>query len=113
MRLPKTHKIGSVIPHGVKPAPHEWETILFFTELGKDVECIAWEAKSPTNNHHRTIERSFYTASNQSSNIIIDLRRARGRENSLNTFEKCFKHTRKVRNMYIITKNKELKAYKK
>lgn len=68
MRLSKTHKIGSVIPHGVKPAPHEWETILFFTELGKDVELImpsntpynknadyiidgiAWEAKSPTNN---------------------------------------------------------------
>ncbi len=85
MRLSKTHKIGSVIPHGVKPAPHEWETILFFTELGKDVELIM-----PSN-----------TPYNKNADY------------SLNTLEKCFKHTRKVRNMYIITKNKELKAYKK
>lgn len=131
MKLPQTPKIGKVIPHGVKPAPHEWDTILFFTNLGKDVELIvpsntphsrkpdyiidglAWEAKSPTKCHHRTIERVFYDASNQSPNIIIDLRRAKGKENAALTLEKCFKHTRKVRNLYIITKNNVLKECKK
>ncbi len=126
-----TTKIGKVIPNGVKPAPHEWDTILFFTERGKDVELIPashtpgdkrpdifmdgllWESKSPTKCHHRTIERVFYDASNQSSNIIIDLRRAKGKENAILTLEKCFKHTRKVRNLYIITKNSMLQAHKK
>ena len=123
---------GKIIPHGVRPEPHELDTILFFTELGKDVELIVpsntphaktpdffmdnvnWEVKSPQNNQHRTIERLFYNASNQSCNIIIDLRRIRGNEAStIKTLEKCFKNTRKVRKLYIITKTNELKSYKK
>lgn len=124
-------KIGKITPNGVKPAPHEWDTILFFTNLGKDVELIipsntpynkrpdyiidglAWEAKSPTKCHCRTIERVFYDASKQSPNIIIDLRRTKGKENAILTLKKCFKHTRKVRNLYIITKNCTLQKYKK
>lgn len=127
----KSSKIGKVIPNGVKPAPHEWDTILFFTDLGKNVELIPeshtpgdrrpdifmdgilWELKGPTKNQHRTIERVFYDASHQSSNIIMDLRRAKGKENAIATLEKCFKNTRKVRNMYIITRSGTLRTYKK
>lgn len=127
----KLSKTGKVIPNGVKPTPHEWDTFLFFTDLGKNVELIMpsntpynknadciidsviWEAKSPTTTNHRSIERLFYNASNQSDSIIIDLRRAKGKEDAVATLEKCFKNTRKVRNMHIITRNGTLRTYKK
>lgn len=125
-------KSGKIIPNGVRPEPHELDTILFFTELGKEVELIIpsntphaktpdlfmdglnWEIKSPLNNQRRTIERLFYSASNQSSNIIMDLRRLKkGQDGAIATLEKSFKNTRKVRKLYIITKENELKVYKK
>lgn len=76
----KRQKTGKIIPHGVKPEPHELDTILFFTERGKDVELItpsntphskrpdfymdglAWEMKSPLNSTRRTIERVFLSS---------------------------------------------------
>lgn len=128
----KKKQIGHIIQHGVKPEPHELDTILFFINLGDDVELIvpsntphaknadyiinglAWEAKSPTNNNHRTIERIFYSASQQSNNLIIDLRRIKNDDSvAINTLEKCFKNTRKVRNLMIITKDHQLKSYNK
>ena len=123
---------GKIIPHGVKPEPHELDTILFFTNLEKDIELIPishtpkvkspdfvmdgqfWETKSPTNNQSRSLERLFYSASNQSCNIIMDLRRLKGNQApAISVLEKCFKNTRKVRKLYIITKTNELKSYKK
>lgn len=123
---------GKIIPHGVKPEPHELDTILFFTNLGKDIELIPishtpkvkspdftmdgqfWEMKNPSSDQRRALERIFYAASNQSSNIIIDLRHIKGQTNeAIRTLEKCFKNTRKVRKLYIITKTNELKTYKK
>lgn len=125
-------KSGKIIPNGVRPEPHELDTILFFTELGKEVELIPishtpkvkspdfimegqyWEMKSPTSCQPRTLERLFYSASTQSSNIIIDLRRLK--KDSViatRTLEKCFKNTRRVRKLYIITKENELKVYAK
>lgn len=124
-------KTGKIIPHGVKPEPHELDTILFFTNLGKDIELIPishtpkvkspdfvmegqyWETKSPINNQRRTIERLFYNASNQSANVIIDLRRLKEDLEAIIVLEKCFKNARKIRKLYIITKAGELKIYKK
>lgn len=77
------------------------------------MDGLVWEMKSPKKADRRTIERCFYTASNQSTNVVIDLRGARGRENAASTLEKCFKKTRKVRKMYIIQKDGELEFYKK
>ena len=82
-RIPLPQKTGKIVPHGVKPEPHEFDTILFYTERGEDVELVVpsntphaknadylirgliWEAKSPTNNRPRTLERIFYHASTQ------------------------------------------------
>lgn len=78
------------------------------------MDGLNWEVKSPANNQRRTIERIFYSASNQSCNIVMDLRRIKGKDNLvISILEKCFKNTRKVRKLYIITKTNELKTYKK
>ncbi len=128
----KRQRAGKIIPHGVKPESHELDTILFFTEMGKDVELIVpsntphskrpdfymdgleWEMKSPVVADRRTVERVFYHASHQSANVILDLRRLRGiDEKVVIILEKCFKHTRHVHRMYVITKNGALKFYRK
>jgi|InofroStandDraft_1065614.scaffolds.fasta_scaffold32587_3 hypothetical protein len=119
----KSTRVGKIIPNGVKPELHEMDTILYFTNLGKDVELIPashtpgnktpdfiidglkWEAKTPTNSNRSAIERTFYRASCQSCNVIIDLRRLRHIESTIDILEKCFKNTRKVRKMCIITKS--------
>lgn len=119
----KPIKAGKIIPNGVKPEPHELDTILYFTNLEKNVELIPashtpgnktpdfimdglkWETKAPTNSNRSAIERIFYRASCQSSNVIIDLRHLKHIENAISILEKCFKNTRKVRKMYIITKS--------
>ena len=132
MKKSATTRTGKIIPHGVKPEPHELDTILFYTERGEDIELIpeshtpgdqrpdllmsglSWESKSPTNNNRTAIERIFYRASSQSSNIIIDLRRIKGDdEKPIALLEKCFKNTRRVRILHIITKKNELRVYKK
>ena len=69
----KRQRVGKIIPHGVKPEPHELDTILFFTERGKDVELIpishtpkvkspdfymdglVWEMKSQTVSSRRAV----------------------------------------------------------
>lgn len=33
-------KVGKIIPHGVRLQQHEYDTVLYFTELGKEVELI-------------------------------------------------------------------------
>lgn len=123
---------GRIIAHGVILEPHEYDTVLFFVERGKEVELIprsrtpntkdpdfymdrlVWEAKSPVVNGRRALERLFYRASTQSSNLIFDLRRLKGGDGmAIRVIEACFNTTRRVRNMYIITKDGELRKYKK
>lgn len=133
MKKTALHKSGKIIPNGVKPEPHEMETFLTFANLGKTIELIVpsntphskrpdfamdgleWEAKSPIHNSQRTIERIFYEASNQSYNIVIDLRRIKDNDilPAISTLEKCFTTTRKVRRMYLIAKSGKPKLYKK
>ena len=125
---PKPHRKGKIIPNGVKLEPHEYETILFFTELGKDVELIPpsltpgvhnadffmdkliWEAKCPTGNSTRmTIDRILHKAARQSENIVIDLRRTKlVDEQSIKQIEKRFELSRRIRRLLVITKQEEL-----
>lgn len=122
---------GTITPNGVKLEKHEYDTVLFFTNIGKNIELIqpsntphshnadffmdgvVWEMKSPKKADRRTIERCFYAASNQSESIIIDLRRTKGKHDSNMTLQKCFKKTRKIRKMYIIKKDGKLEFYEK
>ena len=125
-------KTGKIIPHGVKPEPHEFDTYLYYTDLGEDIELIPashtpgvkspdilmrglmWEVKCPVINTRKSAERVFYKAAQQSSNLIIDLRKLKGKEDAvLKTLLACVKTTRKVRNLHIITKSGKLEVYKK
>lgn len=126
-------KTGKIIPHGVKLEAHEYNTILFFTTLGKTVELIppsstpnvhnadffmdglVWESKSPTGDSSRmTIERILHKAARQSENVIIDLRRTRlSDEHSLACLEKQFKKSRRVKRLLVITKQQVLIDFKK
>lgn len=132
IRLKQEYKVGRVVTNGVKLEPHEYETVLFLAGMGKDIELLQrsqtpnkkeadfcmdsliWEAKSPVVNERRALERLFYRASTQSSNLVFDLRRLRGKdEMAVRIVEDCFRTTRRVRNMYIITKNSDLREHKK
>ena len=86
---------GKIIPNGVVLQMHENATIVFFTELGRDIELIApsqikgartpdirmngleWEMKSPIGTSSNTIKRSFKSALRRSKNIIFDLRNSK------------------------------------
>lgn len=126
------NKQGKIISNGVKLEPHEMDTVLLFISVGKTLELVVpsntphsrrpdfvmdgleWEVKSPVAGTRRALERNFYDASNQSSNIVVDLRRIKGDTNlAVSILEKCFSAARKVRRMYVITKYHELKFYKK
>lgn len=125
-------KQGRIIPNGVKLESHEYETILFFTELGKDIELIkpsltpksknadffmdslAWEMKCPLVNSQKATERIFYEASSQSHNIIIDLRHIKGVDKQPQaTLISCFKRSRVIKKLKIITKQSQLLEFNK
>ncbi len=122
---------GKIIPNGAKPEPQEMDTILFYTNLSKRLELIPashtpkdkrpgfvmdgleWEAKSPTVNTRKAIERLFYRAASQSSNVIMDLRRLKGSDIlAIKQLSTCFWSTRKVRNLHIISKTGKLQKFK-
>ncbi len=78
------------------------------------MDGLAWEMKSPIAGNRRAVERAFYHAGQQSQNVIMDLRRIRGNDSQVvKILEKCFKRTRHVRKMYVVTKNARLKTYEK
>ena len=116
---------GKIIPNGVILEPHEYKTVVFFTELGYDVEFmprvntpksyspdimmrgLIWEMKSPNGKGKSTIEHIFRKAAHQSENIILDLRRSKGKNESKNIhqIEQRFFRSRRVKRMHIITKD--------
>lgn len=88
-------KQGKIIPNGVSLEKHENDTVVYFTSIGENIELIPpdkiagskkadfsmngleWEMKSPQSNGARTMEHAVRSASKQSENIIIDLRRSK------------------------------------
>lgn len=125
-------KIGKIIPNGVSLEKHENETVVYFTDLGCDIELIPpsntpkaktpdfmmdgkpWEMKSPQGNSRVTIEHAFKRAAKQSENIIIDLRRTKiPTKDSKASLEKLFNASRRIRNLKIITIEQQLIEFKK
>ena len=86
-------RAGKITPNGVILEKHEYETVLFLTDHGFDVELIrasviegtkspdikmlglVWEMKSPIGNGKWVIKNIMQKASHQCENVIIDLRR--------------------------------------
>lgn len=120
-------KVGKIIPNGVVLEKHEYRTVLFFTELGYDVELIpksnkpgeysadirmirlVWEMKAPRGEGKYLIANTIQRAVKQSSNIIIDLRRTKRHQTKcLAEIRKEFERSRSIRWIKVITKSGEL-----
>ncbi len=123
---------GRIIPNGVVLEKHEYKTVLFFTELGQDIELIPksnkegvhspdirmdgalWEMKAPKGEGKYLIANTVQRAVKQSHNIIIDLRRTKRHQTKcLSEIKKEFERSRSLRWLKIITKTQKIVELKK
>ena len=128
----KKNDKGKIIPNGVSLEKHENETVVFFTNLGYDIELIppsnspktrtpdflmdgvAWEMKCPQGRSKTSLENIIKKASRQSENIIIDLSHSKMEEKAaLKEIERRFTQISACRKLKIITKKHELLEFKK
>lgn len=118
---------GKIIPNGVLLKEHEMKTVLFLTEMGYDIEFIPksdeeghhtpdilidgikWEMKSPTGDSKYTMQNNLQEALKQSCYIILDLRRAKRKEEKcLREIEKEFTFSKRIKAIKVITKGRKL-----
>lgn len=118
-------KRGKIIPNGVVLKEHELSTVVLLTSLGFNVELIPksnmkgvhtpdvrineilWEIKSPKGEGKSLIKNTIQKACRQSCNVIVDLRRTkRHQEKCLNELQREFTHSKTLKRLKIITKNR-------
>lgn len=121
------NKKGKIIPNGVSLEKHENDTVVFFTNLGFDIELIppsnipkaktpdfnmngkAWEMKSPSGKGRSVIEHAFKRAAKQSENIVFDLRRVNiPTKRAITEINRYLKASKRVKRIKIITREREL-----
>ena len=70
------------------------------------IQGIPWEMKSPEGNGKRTIKNTIQSASHQSVNIIIDLRRCPIEDQqAIKELQSYFSKSKRLRRMKIIDKD--------
>ena len=113
----------------VPPQNHELNTARYFSKLGYDIKFIRpsnipdnrrpdfimrgieWEVKSPSGKSKHTLEKRYAEATEQSGNIIFDLRRCHLiDEVSISTLKRQF-YAHHTKRLLIITKNEDLVQY--
>lgn len=116
-------KKGKIIPNGVVLEKHEYQTVLYFTELGIDVELVPksnnqgehspdirmnrlfWEMKAPKGEGGSLMKNTLQKAARQSENVIIDLRRAkRHQAKCLSEIKREFNNSKRLKRIKIVTK---------
>lgn len=130
-RKARAKKRGKLTTNGVVLEPHEQATVSYFLGCGKDIELIlpsntpknknpdfymdglAWESKSPEVPKAKSIEKLFHKAGRQSQNRIMDLRRLSNDTEARRALERCFKTSKKVKKLLVVTKDGLLIRYKK
>ena len=114
---------GIITPNGVILEAHETATVIFFTELGYDIELIPrsqiegvhrpdiimdgleWELKAPKGEGKWVIINTIQRAIKQSANIIIDLRRTkRNQDKCIADIRKEFVRSKTIKRILVITK---------
>lgn len=119
----KPYRQGIITPNGVILEAHETATVIYFTELGFDIELIPrsqvegihkpdiimdnleWEIKAPKGDGKWVIINTIQRAIKQSANIIIDLRRTkRNQDKCISDIRKEFEKSRSIKRILIITK---------
>ena len=130
--MTKPQRKGKIKPNGVVLEAHELATVVFFTELGHDIELIPksnveglhlpdivmdglkWEIKSPKGDGRWVIMNTLQSAAKQSENVIIDLRRIKlSQEKCLLSLNREFEHSKKIKRMLVITKTRKLLEFSK
>lgn len=120
-------KTGRIIPNGVSLEKHEYDTILFLTTLGYNIELIPpsriprvrtpdfqmigleWEMKSPKGKTRSNLEHAFQTAVKQSVNIVFDLRRMQmSNDKSITIIKQLFEYSKSAKRLLVITKERKL-----
>lgn len=123
-------KTGKIIPNGVSLEKHEYDTVLFLTTLGYDIELIPpshipnirtpdfkmngskWEMKSPKGKSRSTLEHAFKVAVRQSPNVLFDLRRVQiPEEKAIDILSKLVKSSREIKKLLVVTKSDKLLQY--
>lgn len=126
--MPSKTKGRIIVPRGAIPLPHELAVATILTKTGNNVEflpvktirtadiifCDAeWEIKSPLGTSRHTIENNLRSARQQSKDIIIDLSRIKGSElRSLRELKRQLRMMAEIKNLLVITKNKNLISLK-
>ena len=130
--MTKSQRKGKIKPNGVVLEAHELATVVFFTELGHDIELIPksnveglhlpdivmdglkWEIKAPKGDGRWVIMNTLQSAARQSDNVIIDLRRIKlSQEKCLLSLNREFEHSKKIKRMLVITKARKLLEFSK
>lgn len=121
-------KTGTITPNGIKLEEHEYDTVLFLTEQGFDVELIppstekgsktpdirmdgyVWEMKSPIGKGKWVIKNIMQKASHQSENVIIDLRRLKKfpQDKYINEVEQRFESITRLKHIKIIARGRKM-----
>lgn len=123
---------GKITPNGVVLETHENATVVYFTELGFDIDLIvpsrtpgqksadfmmsgmAWEMKCPMGRSLTTIDHMLQKAVKQSENVVVDLRNSKiDEKKALSVIDKRYKQMRNCRRLRIITKSGELLEFNK
>ena len=123
---------GKLTTNDVVMEQHEYMTINVLLAYGEDVELLAksrtphnkspdiamrgrtWEIKSPTGKTLRSVNRILHRATQQSVNVILDLRRTKIADEALLGFiDKLFRELRSMRNLWIVTKQAKIIKMKK
>ena len=117
-------KKGILTQNKVHLLDHEWRTVKFLLESGKDIELIppiqvekcrtpdfvmdgqVWEMKSPTGGGKHTIKHTIQNAKEQSRTVVLNLRRCKLQDDrAISEANHHFTLSKRLRKMIIITKS--------
>lgn len=123
---------GNFKPNKVYLKPHEFETVKVLLEAGYDIELIPpsdikghhrpdiilngaeWEMKAPEGGGKSTIKHNIQNAAHQSDKVIIDLLRCKlSQEQAIKEIKHHFELSRRIKQLKIVTKTKEIIDLKK
>ena len=123
---------GTLKQNNIHLMDHEWNTVKYFLQLGKDIELlprskiknyhqgdfvmdgVVWEAKAPVGKGKHTVQNKIQEAVQQSCNIVIDLRRSKmPEETAINAYVKEFQNNKGLKRMKIIKNDGELLDFRK
>lgn len=129
--MAKQSKYNIIIPVGMKPRPktHEetaaeilanhFKSDVYFIETASQgtpdvsVGNVKWEVKSPIGTGKNNIRKNMREAGNQSTNVVIDLRRSKLHQTrAIGYINQYMTTSKKLKRVTVITKSKKVLTIK-